>query len=96
MVSEAKTILEKNNLKLEDVDRLIPHQANARIIDRVARILGVDNGKVISNIEETGNTGCASTVICLSQNGERFKKDDLILITVFGGGYSSGAMLVRR
>lgn len=96
MVSEAKDILDKNGCRLEDVDHLIPHQANARIIERVAKILGMDNGKVISNIEQLGNTGCASTMICLSQNRERFKKGDLVLITVFGGGYSSGAMLVRR
>lgn len=96
MVSEAKSILENNDLCLDDVHYLIPHQANARIIERVAKLLGVGDGKVLGNIEELGNTGCASTVICLSQNRERFKKGDLILITVFGGGYSSGAMLVKR
>lgn len=96
MVSEAKDILDRNGYRLEDVDHLVPHQANARIIERVAKALGMDNGKAISNIEQLGNTGCASTMICLSQNRERFKKGDLVLITVFGGGYSSGAMLVRR
>lgn len=96
MATEAQQILEKNRYVLEDVDYLVPHQANARIIDRVAKTLGVDNSKVISHIEDTGNTGSASTVICLSQNWERFVKGDLIVVTVFGGGYSSGAMLLRK
>jgi len=65
------------------------------IIKRVAKILGVGNEKIVSNIEELGNTGCASTVICLSQSLGRFKKDGLVLITVFGGGHSSGSVLVR-
>lgn len=96
MASEAKDILKRNGLQPRDVDHLVPHQANARIISRVAKTLGMDNSKVVSIIEETGNTGCASTVICLSQNRARFKKDDIIVVTVFGGGYSSGAMLMRK
>jgi 3-oxoacyl-[acyl-carrier-protein] synthase III len=96
MAQEAKDIIEKNNYALKDVDYLIPHQANARIMVHVSEVLGIDNSKVISNIEEAGNTGCASTIICLSQSWERFIHDNLILITVFGGGYSSGAMLLRK
>lgn len=96
MAAEAQDIVEKNNYTLENVDYLVPHQANARIMDHVSKTLGIDSSKVISNIEETGNTGCASTVICLSQNWERFVKDNLILLTVFGGGYSSGAMLLKK
>ncbi|MBP7528312.1 MAG: ketoacyl-ACP synthase III [Syntrophorhabdaceae bacterium] len=96
MAAEAQDIVEKNNYLLANVDYLVPHQANARIMEQVSKALGVDNSKVISNIEDTGNTGCASTVICLSQNWERFIKDDLILVTVFGGGYSSGAMLLKK
>lgn len=96
MATEAQNMVKRNRYMIDDVDYLIPHQANARIIDHVAKVLGLDNSKVISNIEDTGNTGSASTVICLSQNWERFMKDDLILVTVFGGGYSSGAMLLRK
>ncbi len=96
MASEAKDILKHSGLHPNDIDYLIPHQANARIMSRVAKMLEMDIEKVISNIEESGNTGSASTVICLSQNWERFRKDDLIVVTVFGGGYSSGAMLLRK
>ncbi|MEN6617772.1 MAG: ketoacyl-ACP synthase III [Syntrophorhabdus sp.] len=96
MAEEAKDIVEKNNYDLEDVDYLIPHQANVRIMNHVSKELGIEDSKVISNIEETGNTGCASTIICLSQNWDKFVSDNLILVTVFGGGYSSGAMLLRK
>ena len=96
MAAEAQDIVERNNYLLGDIDYLIPHQANSRIMDHVAKVLGVEPSRVISNIEDTGNTGCASTLICLSQNWQKFIKDNLILITVFGGGYSSGAMLLKK
>jgi len=96
MVSEVKDILKKNNLTLDKIVHLIPHQANSRIIAQVAEALELRNGELVTNIEETGNTGCASTMIGLSQNWQRFKKEELIVITVFGGGYSSGAMLLKK
>lgn len=96
MISEVKNIMKKNHLTLEEIVHFIPHQANSRIIAQVAEGLGLHNGGLITNIEDMGNTGCASTMIGLSQNWERFKKDELIVITVFGGGYSSGAMLLRK
>lgn len=96
MVSEVENILKKNHFTLDDIDYLIPHQANFRIIDNVAKTLGLRNGQRIMNIEEIGNTGCASTLVALSQNWDRFLKDELIVITVFGGGYSSGAMLLKK
>ena len=96
MVSEVKDILERNHMTLEEIVHLIPHQANARIIAQVAEGLGLHNGELITNIEETGNTGCASTIIALSQGWSRFQKSELIVITVFGGGYSSGAMLLKK
>jgi 3-oxoacyl-[acyl-carrier-protein] synthase-3 len=96
MVSEVENILKKNHFTLDDIDYLIPHQANFRIIDKVAKTLGLRNGQMIMNIEEIGNTGCASTLVALSQNWDRFLKDELIVITVFGGGYSSGAMLLKK
>jgi 3-oxoacyl-[acyl-carrier-protein] synthase-3 len=96
MVTEVKTILEKNHYTKKDIAYLIPHQANLRIIAQVGEILGLHNGEVITNVEDAGNTGCASTIIALSQSWEKFKKDELIAVTVFGGGYSSGAMLLKK
>lgn len=96
MASEIKNILKRNNFTSEDIDHLIPHQANSRIIANITQSLGLRNGQLIMNIEEIGNTGCASTLIALSQNWDRFRKDELIVVTVFGGGYSSGAMLLKK
>ena len=96
LISEVKNILKKNHISLDKIVHLIPHQANSRIISQVAEGLGLHNGELIMNIEDTGNTGCASTMIALSQSWKIFKKNELIVVTVFGGGYSSGAMLLER
>jgi 3-oxoacyl-[acyl-carrier-protein] synthase-3 len=96
MIAEVKDILRKNHLTLKDINYLIPHQANTRIISNIAGILGLNNGEMIANMEETGNTGCASTIIALSQNWDKFLSNELVVITVFGGGYSSGAMLLKK
>lgn len=96
MVLEVKDILKKNCLTPEEIVHLIPHQANSRIIAQLVKALGLHNGELIMNMEETGNTGCASTMIALSQSWKRFRKSELIVVTVFGGGYSSGAMLLRK
>ena len=96
MISEVKNIMKKNHMALEKIVHLIPHQANSRIISQVVESLDLKNAEPIMNIEDMGNTGCASTMIGLSQNWSRFKKGELIVVTVFGGGYSSGAMLLER
>lgn len=95
MVSVLKRILAQNNLLIDNLDYVIPHQANIRIIEYVAKQLGLEKERTIVNIDKLGNTGSASTAIALSQNINKFKKGDLIGITVFGGGYSSGALLLK-
>lgn len=87
--------LEDCNLTIHDLDFIIPHQANHRIIANLIKQLDIQPQKVLTNIEELGNTGCASTGICLSQNLKNIPADSLVGITVFGGGYSAGALLVR-
>lgn len=96
MINELESILEKNGLTLNDVSHFIPHQANSRIIRSIAETLGVRNGRMIEIIEELGNIGSASTIIALSQNWQRFLRNETVAVTVFGGGYSSGAMLLRK
>ena len=96
MVTEVETLLARNHIALEDITYLIPHQANMRIITHVTQTLGMRDSQVIVNIEDAGNTGSASTAIALSQNWERFVEGDLIAVTVFGGGYSSGGMLLKK
>ena len=82
------------DLTIADIDYLIPHQANRRISLNVINTLQIPPEKLLSNIEYLGNTGCAGCAIVLSENMEKFNKGDNIVVTVFGGGYSYGAMLV--
>ena len=96
MISTLLEILEKNKISINDLNYVIPHQANIRIIEHIRKELNISEEKVIVNIHKLGNTGCASTPIAFSQNLDKFKKEDLIGVTVFGGGYSSGAMLVKK
>lgn len=96
MIKITFEILEKNNYTVSDLQCLIPHQANIRIINKVVEELRIDKEKVVVNIDKYGNTGCVTTILGLSENIHRLKKDDLVALSVFGGGYSSGAVLIRR
>jgi 3-oxoacyl-[acyl-carrier-protein] synthase-3 len=96
MVQETEQILKKNGISLDKLNYFIPHQANARITDFVAKKLNLEPSQVLINIEQLGNTGSASTPIVLSQNWKRFRKNETIVISVFGGGYSSGAVLLKK
>ena len=88
-------ILNENNYKIEDINYLIPHQANLRITKKVMENLNVESEKALSNIQYLGNTGCAGAAIAMDENKSKFKSGDVIVVTVFGGGYSYGAMLVE-
>ena len=96
MIQETEHILNKNSIAVNHLNYFIPHQANARITDFVANKLKIEHTQILSNIEQFGNTGSASTPIVLSQNMRNFKPNDLIVISVFGGGYSSGAVLLKK
>ena len=88
-------VLEKVKLSIKDIDFVIPHQANLRISVNVMGTLGLPLEKLISNIQYLGNTGCAGCAIALSEHWDSFQKGQRIVITVFGGGYSFGAMLLE-
>ena len=96
MLNETEQILHKNNLTTADLAYLIPHQANLRIIDYVIKAMNLKEYQVIVNLDKLGNTGCPSALIGLSQHWQVFRKGDVIVIVVFGGGYSTGAILIRR
>jgi len=89
-------ILERCGLTLADVDYILPHQANLRISRNVMNTLGLPEEKLISNIQKLGNTGCAGCGIALSEQWDTFQKGQRIVITVFGGGYSFGAMVLEK
>jgi 3-oxoacyl-[acyl-carrier-protein] synthase-3 len=96
MEESCHRVLEMAGLKISEVDLVIPHQANIRIIEAVAKRLGVEDGRVFINIDRYGNTSSASIPIALDEARRqgRIGEGSLILMTAFGGGLSWGASLV--
>jgi 3-oxoacyl-[acyl-carrier-protein] synthase-3 len=94
MAANVKSITKSNGYSLDDVAYFIGHQANMRIVSHVVQELNIPIEKSLNNISEFGNTGSVSSLLVFAQNVDRFKKDDLICISVFGGGYSTGACLI--
>lgn len=88
-------LLDKNKYTLDDLTYFIGHQANMRIMSNIAKQLNLPEEKFLHNIEELGNTGSVSSALVYAQYDHTFKKGDLIGITVFGGGYSAGACLIK-
>ena len=88
--------LDRCGLTLADIDYVLPHQANLRISRNVMNTLELPEEKLISNIQLLGNTGCAGCAIALSERWDTFQKGERIVVTVFGGGYSYGAMLLEK
>lgn len=81
--------------KAKDMDRIICHQANGRIVDNVAHQLELPKSTFVNNIGELGNTGSAGAPLAFAQYRDEFPKGSKIGLTVFGGGYSCGAFVVR-
>ena len=90
-----KDILEWNGYTIDDLTYFIGHQANMRILKNVSKQLGMPEEKLLTNIEELGNTGSASSMLVFAQNEEKYQSGDLICVSVFGGGYSAGACLIK-
>lgn len=97
LASVAHEALEANGFAVADVDWLIPHQANKRILEGVARKLAIPAGRVISTVERHANTSAASIPLALDQavRDGRVKAGDLLLLEAIGGGLTWGAALVR-
>ncbi|MCI8998278.1 MAG: ketoacyl-ACP synthase III [Muribaculaceae bacterium] len=94
MLESSLEVMKRNNLTIEDVDWFIPHQANLRIIEAVGSRLGIDNEKVLVNIEKYGNTSAASIPLCLDEYKNRLKKGDRVILTAFGAGFTWGALYI--
>ena len=97
MPEAAERALEKANVSVDDIDLLIPHQANLRIIEAVGQRLGVQREKVYVNVDKYGNTSAATVIIALDeaiQEG-RAKPGDLVLLVTFGAGLTWGSTLLR-
>jgi 3-oxoacyl-[acyl-carrier-protein] synthase-3 len=97
MADISAEMLQKAGLTVDDVDVVIPHQANQRITDAVASRLGVPEEKVYSNIAEHGNTSSASIPIALDEciQSGRVKEGSTVLLTAFGGGVTWGATVIQ-
>lgn len=94
MLTSSLSVMERNGLSVEDVDWLVPHQANLRIIEAVAERSGISPEKVLVNIEHYGNTSAASIPLCLDEYKDKLKKGDRIILTAFGAGFTWGAIYV--
>ena len=91
MTEASKNILNRNNLVGKDIDYLIAHQANERIIEAIADRMKLEPKKVLKNISDYGNTTAATIPLLLYDFKNQFKKGDKIIFAAFGGGYTWGA-----
>lgn len=95
MADVSAEIMEKNNLSSDDIDWLVPHQANLRIIDATARRMGLDKSKVMINIQNYGNTTNGTIPLCLWEWEDKLKKGDNLVLSAFGGGFTWGAIYLK-
>ena len=95
MSNDVMKILEMNNLKADDVNWVIPHEANLRIIEAVTKRAGIPLDKVVVNIERYGNTSAATIPLALWDAESQLKKGDNIIFTAFGAGFVHGASFYK-
>lgn len=95
MAEVSAQIMEKNNLKSEDIAWLVPHQANKRIVDATAERMGLGEEKVMMNIEKYGNTTAGTLPLLLWDYEKKLKKGDNLILSAFGGGFTWGAIWVK-
>ncbi|MEW5676719.1 beta-ketoacyl-ACP synthase III [Flavobacterium enshiense] len=95
MADVSEKIMERNNLSKDDVNWLVAHQANKRIIDATANRMGLDEEKVLVNIHRYGNTTSATLPLLLSDFEKQLKKGDNIIFAAFGGGFTWGAVYLK-
>ena len=95
MADSSEVIMKRNNLTNEDVNWLVPHQANKRIIDATANRMNLEESKVLMNIEKYGNTTSATLPLVLNDFEHLFKKGDTIILAAFGGGFTWGSIYLK-
>lgn len=95
MADISAEIMENNNLSADDVAWLVPHQANLRIIDATANRMGLDNNKVMVNIDKYGNTTAATIPLCLYDWQDELEHGDNLILAAFGGGYTWGSIYLK-
>lgn len=95
MADVSEKIMQRNNLSHEDVNWLVAHQANKRIIDATSSRMGVEDSKVLINIEKYGNTTSATLPLLLFDFEKKLKKGDNIIFAAFGGGFTWGSIYLK-
>lgn len=95
MADVSVEMMQKHNLKPDDLAWLVPHQANMRIIDAVANRMGLPREKVMINIQRYGNTTSATIPLCLSEWEPKLRKGDNIILAAFGGGFTWGSTYLK-
>ena len=95
MADVSGEIMERNNLKGEDIAWLVPHQANKRIIDATANRMGVGTDKVMLNIQRYGNTTNGTIPLCLWEWENQLNKGDNLILAAFGGGFTWGSVYLK-
>jgi 3-oxoacyl-[acyl-carrier-protein] synthase-3 len=95
MADVAVAIMEKNQLSSDDIAWLVPHQANMRIIEAIARRMGIEKEQVMINIERYGNTTNGTLPLCVWEWEKQLRKGDNIVFAAFGGGFTWGAIYLK-
>jgi 3-oxoacyl-[acyl-carrier-protein] synthase III len=95
MSDTVSRVLERNGMTTADIDWLVPHQANKRIIDAVGRFANVPAERVMLNIQKYGNTTNGTIPLCLWEYESQLKKGDNLVLTAFGGGFTWGAVYLK-
>jgi 3-oxoacyl-[acyl-carrier-protein] synthase-3 len=95
MADVSLEVMRRNNITPESLTWLVPHQANLRIIEAVARRMGIKKEQVMINIQRYGNTTAATLPLCLWEWESQLKKGDNLILTTFGAGFTWGAIYVK-
>ena len=95
MSEVSAAIMERNGLTANDIAWLVPHQANKRIIDATAQRMGLDESKVMVNIDKYGNTTSGTIPLCLWEWESKLKKGDNLILSAFGGGFTWGSIWLK-
>jgi len=95
MADVAVEIMEKHRLDSRDINWLVPHQANMRIIEATARRMGIEKEKVMINIQKYGNTTAATIPLCLYDYEKKLRKGDKIILAAFGAGFAWGSIYLK-
>lgn len=95
-VEATRVMMERNNLKPEDINYFIGHQANYRMLTSAAKRIGLTEGQHLSNVSQYGNQGASGAPSVLSMNWDKFEKDDLIILSVVGSGLTWGSVLLKK